>query len=110
MISRIVLENFMAHERTELDLGPGLTVLTGPNNSGKSAVVEGLRCLASNPAPKYFIRHGASRARVEALLDNGFRVAWVRSKTSAIYEVWAPGADGPETYAKFGRRPPGDVL
>lgn len=100
----------MAHERTEIDLGPGLTVLTGPNNSGKSAVVEGLRCLASNPAPKHFIRHGASRARVEALLDNGFRVAWVRSKTSAIYEVWAPGADGPETYAKFGRRPPGDVL
>ena len=64
MIKKIVIDNFMAHERTELELGPGVTVLTGPNNTGKSAIVEALRCVATNPTPKYYIRHGAKEARV----------------------------------------------
>lgn len=110
MIRSLTLENFLAHEHTVVELGPRLTVLTGPNNSGKSAVVEGLRCLATNPAPKYFIRHGAKEARVEAELEDGVRVAWIRTKTHARYEVTRPGQDEPDTYAKFGRTPPEDVL
>ncbi|MEF2143934.1 MAG: AAA family ATPase, partial [Desulfovibrionaceae bacterium] len=47
MIQRIILDDFQAHKHTELALGPGVTVLTGPNNSGKSAIVEALRCLAT---------------------------------------------------------------
>ena len=109
MIRKIVLENFMAHGRTELELGPGLTALTGPNNSGKSAVVEALRCVATNPVPKYFIRHGAKEARVEVWLEDGTCIAWVRRKAHAIYEILRPGADEPEVYAKFGRKIPDDV-
>jgi exonuclease SbcC len=40
MIKRPKISDYMAHKETELELGPGVTVLTGPNNSGKSAVVE----------------------------------------------------------------------
>jgi len=110
MIRTIILTDFMSHARTEIDLGPGLTVLTGPNNSGKSAVVEALRCLAVNPSPKYFIRHGAKEARVEVVFDDGVRLAWVRRDKYALYEVTRPGADAPEVYAKFGRKPPDEVL
>ncbi len=60
MIRRLTLVDFMAHGRTVIDLPPGLTALTGPNNSGKSAVVEALRCLTENPPPKHCIRHGAA--------------------------------------------------
>ena len=93
----------MAHASTNLELAPGLNVLCGPNNSGKSAVVEALRCLASNPTPHHVIRHGASEARVEALLDSGWRVAWVRRKAYAIYEAFEPGAKDPQVFAKLGR-------
>ncbi len=110
MISKIVLENFMAHERTELELGPGVTALTGPNNTGKSAIVEGLRCLATNPVPKHYIRHGAKEARVSVELDDGTKVVWIRRKRSSGYELWQPGAEEPEEYWKFGRKPPEDVL
>ncbi|MBF0515453.1 MAG: AAA family ATPase, partial [Desulfovibrionaceae bacterium] len=109
MIRKIILTDFMAHASTEIELGPGLTVLTGPNNSGKSAVVEALRCLAVNPTPKYFIRHGAKEARVEAVFDDGARLAWVRREKYALYELTRPGADAPEVYAKFGRKPPEQV-
>jgi len=110
MIAKIVLENFMAHERTELELGPGVNALTGPNNTGKSAIVEGLRCLATNPVPKHYIRHGAKEARVSVELEDGTRIVWIRKKRSSGYELWHPGAEEPEEYWKFGRKPPEDIL
>ncbi len=110
MIAKLTLQNFMAHGESVFEFAPGLNALTGPNNSGKSAVVEALRCLAENPAPKHVIRHGAAEARVEVLLADGTRVAWVRKPKYALYELTPPGAAEPVTYAKFGRTPPEDVL
>ncbi|EGB15338.1 hypothetical protein DND132_2133 [Pseudodesulfovibrio mercurii] len=113
MITKITIDNFMAHEHTELTLGPGVTILTGANNTGKSAVVEALRCLATNPArspnPALYIRHGAKEARVEVEVDDGTRVAWVRTKRWAKYELWTPGAEEPEEYHKLQGRVPEDV-
>jgi len=86
----------MAHERTELPLGPGVTALTGPNNTGKSAVVEALRCVAVNPPVTHCIRHGAKEARVTVVMDDGGRVTWIRKKRSAGYEITLPGRDEPE--------------
>ncbi|WP_245611415.1 AAA family ATPase [Solidesulfovibrio alcoholivorans] len=108
-ITRLILENFMAHARTEFALAPGLNVLTGPNNTGKSAVVEALRCLAANPAPRHVIRHGASEARVTLELDDGTAVTWVRRPKYALYELTRPGAAEPEVFAKFGRTPPEEI-
>ncbi|WP_300162154.1 AAA family ATPase, partial [Solidesulfovibrio sp.] len=106
----MILVDFMAHARTVFDLAPGLNVLTGPNNSGKSAVVEALRCLAENPAPRHVVRHGAAEARVTAELDDGTTVAWVRRPKYALYELTRPGAAEPEVFAKFGRTPPEEIV
>jgi len=100
MIRSLTLVNFMAHARTAFALDAGLNVLCGPNNTGKSAVVEALRCLSTNPSPRHVIRHGAREARVEAELDNSWKVAWIRRKTYAIYEVTPPGEE-PRVYAKL---------
>ncbi|WP_432738444.1 AAA family ATPase [Maridesulfovibrio sp. FT414] len=110
MIRKIILKDFLAHAETEIELGEGMTVLTGPNNSGKSSVVEALRCIATNPLPRHFVRHGAKAARVELEMDDGVRVAWIRKKATAWYEVLQPGEEEWEVYAKFGRKPPEDVL
>lgn len=110
MIVKLTLENFLAHGESVFEFAPGLNVLTGPNNTGKSAVVEALRCLAENPIPKHVIRHGAKEARVTVELADGTRVAWIRKPKSAVYELTPPGAAAPQTYAKFGRTPPEDVL
>ncbi len=110
MIKKIILKDFLAHADTEIELDEGMTVLTGPNNSGKSSVVEALRCIATNPLPKHFIRHGAKVARVELEMDDGMRVAWIRKKATAWYEVLRPGEEEWEVYAKFGRKTPDDIL
>jgi exonuclease SbcC len=110
MIARLALTGFMAHADTVLDLAPGLNVLTGPNNTGKSAVVEALRCLSQNPVPRHVIRHGAAEARVTVTLADGTVVTWVRRPKYALYELTRPKAAEPEVFAKFGRTPPEEIL
>jgi len=87
MIRRIILKNFMSHEETVIELADGVTVLTGPNNTGKSAVVEALRCIVENPPSKELIRHGAQKAEVAVELDSGETIVWERTYTYPLYKI-----------------------
>lgn len=88
MIRKLVLENFMTHRRTEITFSPGVTLIVGPNNCGKSAVVEALRCLKENDSlGKAFIRHGAKEAVVTVLTTEGDRIQWTRTAQSSIYKL-----------------------
>ena len=98
----------MAHKATSIELSPGVTVITGPNNIGKSAVVEAIRYLVYNPSPKNVIRHGAKKAVVCLELDSGEIITWQRQDKNASYTIQQPGQE-PEAYHKFGRDVPDDV-
>lgn len=115
MIKRITIENFMSHQATRIELAPGVTVITGPNNVGKSALVEGVRSLVHNPSPKHSIRHGAKEAVVRLELDSGEIIEWVRSDKTAFYRLWRPAAGQeevpkPEEYRKIGQNVPEDIM
>jgi exonuclease SbcC len=115
MIKSIHLENYMAHEDTSIELSPGVTVITGPNNVGKSAVVEAIRYVVQNPPPKHVIRHGAKHAVVRLELDSGEIVEWHRSDKTAFYKIIKRDGDDPqgdrqeEAYRKLGREVPQDI-
>ncbi len=109
MIKSISLENFMSHRATRIDLAPGVTVITGPNNVGKSAVVEAVRSLVQNPSQKFSIRHGARQAVVRLELDSGEVIEWVRTDKTAYYRVLRPQAGAPEEYRKIGLTVPEDI-
>jgi len=115
MIKRITVENYMAHKRSTIELAEGVTVITGPNNSGKSALVEAIRSVAQNPpSGRHAVRHGARSAVVRIELDTGEAVEWERTEKTALYRIYPGEADGsgsqsPEVFAKFGRFPPDDV-
>lgn len=56
MITSLTIENFKAHRSTTIQLGR-LTVLVGPNGSGKTSVLQALRCLGqliAQPATSVF--------------------------------------------------------
>ena len=82
MITRIELTNFMSHEHTVLEPAPGLTVLVGPNNCGKSAVVAALQILAYNDSSKYVVRHGEKECTVRVETDDGHLIQWRRRRDS----------------------------
>jgi exonuclease SbcC len=87
VIRRITLENFMSHARTVIELAEGLTVLIGPNNCGKSAVVEALRTLCENENGEHLVRHGAGECGVIVETDDGHTVAWRRKGGAVCYEI-----------------------
>ncbi|WP_417391920.1 AAA family ATPase [Gimesia sp.] len=87
MLKRITLHNFMSHSHTVIDLSPGLTVLTGPNNCGKSAFVSALQILADNTSGDFMVRHGEKECRVIVETDDGHTIEWKRKKKTVSYNI-----------------------
>src|SRR5512147_1990297 len=87
MISRIELHNFMSHSCTVIEPAVGLTVLVGPNNCGKSAIVSALQILCENDKGDYMVRHGEDDCRVVVVTDDGHRVEWRRKKSVVSYNI-----------------------
>jgi exonuclease SbcC len=81
MIRRITLQNYMSHAHTVIEPAEGLTVLVGPNNCGKSAVVSALETLCNNASGDYMVRHDEKEASVTVETDDGHTFLWRRDKS-----------------------------
>lgn len=69
MLSFIRIENYAVIEALELEFGPGLSVLTGETGAGKSILVDALGLTLGDRADAGAVRHGSSRAEVNAVFD-----------------------------------------
>ncbi len=76
----------MSHDHTVIEPAAGLTVLIGPNNCGKSAVVAALQILCSNENSTYVMRHGANECSVKIATDDGHTIEW-RRKIAPSYVI-----------------------
>lgn len=81
MIKRIELKNFMSHEHTVIEPAAGLTVLIGPNNVGKSAIIAALQILCYNENSTYVMRHGTKECSVTVETDDDHTIQWRRKKS-----------------------------
>jgi hypothetical protein len=79
----IHLLNFMSHSDSDIPLHPGVTILTGDNDIGKSAVTEAFRAICYNEASDSVIRHGEDQAEVILTLENGQTLHWIRVRKGA---------------------------
>jgi hypothetical protein len=87
MITKIALKNFMSHVDTVLELGPGLTVVTGPNNCGKSALVAALQLVCRNHLGDLVVRHGAKECTVTLWTDDPHEITWRRKGKDVSYTI-----------------------
>lgn len=87
MIRRIELINFMSHGHTVIEPADGLTVLVGPNNCGKSAVVAALQILCHNENSTYVTRHHERECTVRLETDDGHVIEWCRKNNSPRYTI-----------------------
>ena len=69
MLTHLQLRDFVLVDQAELELGPGLTALTGETGAGKSIVVDALLLIAGGRAGGDIVRQGAERAEVTASFD-----------------------------------------
>ena len=69
MLTHLQIRDFAIIDAVELELRPGLTVLTGETGAGKSILVDALQLLAGGRAGAEVVRHGAERAEVSGTFD-----------------------------------------
>ncbi len=69
MIEEIRISSLGVIDATSLELGPGLTVVTGETGAGKTMVVTALGLLLGGRADTGAVRTGARQARVEGVVD-----------------------------------------
>jgi len=96
------VKNFQSLKDVKIEV-EGLTVVTGTNNAGKSALVRALHGAFSNTRGSDFVRHGESSSSVEVLFKDGHSVLWEKGPKTNRYVVDGQVLDRAE------RGPPTDV-
>lgn len=67
MLQHLRVQNLAIVETAELELGPGLNVISGETGAGKSILIGALNLILGDRADKSFIRSGVAEAQVEAV-------------------------------------------
>lgn len=65
----------------------GFTVVTGPNNSGKTASQRAVRGVFTNASPGPLVRHGESHLTVDLTFGDGRTVKWEKGEKVNRYTV-----------------------
>jgi len=87
VLRRLTVRNLAIVEDLDLELGPGLTVVTGETGAGKSILVDALALLAGGRGASDLVRQGADRLVVAGEFDCD------RSLSEVLVEAGLP-ADG----------------
>ncbi|GAB2978728.1 DNA repair protein RecN [Nocardioides montaniterrae] len=83
MIEELRISSLGVIDSSTLELGPGLTVITGETGAGKTMVVSALGLLLGGRADSGAVRSGAKQARVEGVV----RVGSISGLAAAVEEV-----------------------
>lgn len=81
MLKHLSIKDFAVVRQTELDFGPGMTVVSGETGAGKSLMVDALTLLSGARADSGMVRHGSDRAELAAefaLLGHSPALQWLR--------------------------------
>jgi DNA repair protein RecN (Recombination protein N) len=92
VIEEIRISSLGVIDSSVLELGPGLTVITGETGAGKTMVVTALGLLLGGRADSGAVRTGARQARVEGVV----RVAGLDAFAAAVDDVGGEVEDGPD--------------
>ena len=93
----IDLKNFQSIGDANLSFEPGVNLIVGQSNSGKTAILRAVSAVINNPTRgKYFIKKGTKSSEVR-IVFNGNDIDWKRTPADSSYEI------NGETFKKTGR-------
>lgn len=87
MLIELRIRNFAVVRDLTLEIGPGLTALTGETGAGKSIIVDALALLLGERASSDVVRAGEGEATVEAVFD----LSGLPEVESRLAEAGIPG-------------------
>jgi len=112
MAVQVHVKNFQSLKDTGLEVS-GFTAITGPNNSGKSALMRAIRGVFQNTPGTTFVRHGADEMSVSLKFSDGRSIIWKKGTTSRSKPTYIidggkpihPGRAVPDEVRAFGVTP-----
>lgn len=88
MIKSIDIKDFQSHEETHIDFDPGVNVIIGRSDSGKTAILRALNWVINNkPSGEAFMRHDSRETSVTVGLDSGMYVTRQRKGKESLYQL-----------------------
>jgi exonuclease SbcC len=88
MITKVIIENFQSHKRSEMEFVPGTNVIIGASDSGKSAIFRAINWVVTNrPLGEAFRSEWGGDTRVTIHTDDGHVIERVRSATRNEYII-----------------------
>ena len=106
MLERLRIKNFQSHEDTTLDFVPGINVIAGKSQSGKTAILRAFRLLVKNrPLGLRYLSHFAKDGIVEVLCSpfSSAMVKLRKSKSGGQYFL------DKREFKKFGSSVPDEI-
>lgn len=109
MIQRVAISQFQSHSETDLEFGPGVNILVGPSDEGKSAVLRAIRWVLDNkPAGNAFHRNGGKNCGVEVEFDDCI-ISRERDGDSNLYTLTPSGSEQATEFTAFGQNVPDQI-
>lgn len=88
MITRLTLKNFQAHKESILEFDPGVNVIIGSTDSGKSSIIRALKKLAKNrPLGEAFRSYWGGETVIEAEFEEGTKAAFKKGGQNDGYWI-----------------------
>lgn len=109
-IEKVILENFQSHKNTTITFDNQLNVIVGPSDSGKTAILRGIKwALYNEPSGDYFIRQGESHCSVTIIFSDSTKIKRYRSKSKNSYHLY-DSYNNEEVFEGFGTSVPREII
>lgn len=100
---KLIVKDYQIIKQASLEFKPGLTVIVGPSNNGKSSLIKAMKSAIYTESGTTPIRHGADSYTV-AIQNNKHSVIYQKKEGNTNYVV-----DG-KKFSKFGLSTPEEVV
>lgn len=108
MIRKLEIKNFQSHKETKLKFHPGVNVIIGRSDSGKTAILRALKWAVWNrPLGDPFRSHWGGDTSARISLKEGTAVE--RFKGKQDFYVLMDGEEEPLEFKAFGTEPPEEI-
>ena len=106
-LASLRLKDLQAYKEALLILHPGLNVIVGSSNDGKSTLIRGLDFLFTGEWSKSWVRHGCKDSEIEGQLEDGTIVERVKGSVNKVSRVDSNGVR--TDFSGFGTALPAEI-
>ena len=101
MVTKLSIENFQSHENSVLDFHPGVNIIIGKSDSGKSAVLRALRWAIKNePGGEAYRSHWGGDTLVQLQTSESDIISRKKTNATNSYSL------NEQEFKAFGTKPP----